>query len=76
MGMAMHDDRRTLAVEIELQPGERLSLPSALIEKIGVGRWVVTIEPISDEPTRRGHGAFLNGYAAEDEGLYDDYPGR
>jgi hypothetical protein len=32
----------------------------------------------TDEPTNhiaiRSHSAFLNSYAAEDEGLYDDYP--
>jgi hypothetical protein len=26
--------------------------------------------------TFRDHGAFLNGYSAEDEGLYDDAQGR
>jgi antitoxin (DNA-binding transcriptional repressor) of toxin-antitoxin stability system len=27
-------------------------------------------------PVMRNHDAFLNGYAPEDEGLYDDYPTR
>jgi hypothetical protein len=32
-------------------------------------------EPASDAETTliRNHSAFLNGYAPEDEGLYDDY---
>ena len=65
-----------LTYEVELQPGEKLSLPPALINNVGPGRWIVTVQPaneISLPPIRR-HDAFLNGYAAEDEGLYDDNP--
>jgi len=39
---------------------------------IDSGRWVVTIEPISQ--VNLSHSAFLNSYATEDEGLYDNYP--
>lgn len=63
-----------LAYEIELQPGERLTLPAALIESVGVGRWRITVQPAG--MSVRGHDAFLNSYAPEDEGLYDDDPGR
>ena len=61
-----------LAFEIELQDGEKLTLPSSIVEGIGKGKWLITIQPkttISD----RAHDAFLKSYAPEDEGLYDDY---
>jgi len=69
-----------LTYEIELQIGEQLALPDSLVESIGAGRWLITIEPFTDEEKTqvviRQHDAFLNGYAPEDEGLYDDYPTR
>ncbi len=69
-----------LTYEIELQIGEPLALPDSLVESIGAGRWLITIEPFTDEEKTqvviRQHDAFLNGYAPEDEGLYDDYPTR
>ncbi|MCY7323917.1 MAG: hypothetical protein LH660_19485 [Phormidesmis sp. CAN_BIN36] len=65
-----------LTYEIDLQPGELLALPPELTASIGAGRWLVTIQPVSSSavslPTRH-HDAFLNSYAPEDEGLYDDY---
>lgn len=66
-----------LTYEISLQPGEKLSLPESLIESVGEGRWLITIEPFTEaNPLTpiRNHNAFLNSYAPEDEGLYDDYP--
>ena len=72
----MKDHLKHLAVEIELQPGEKLTLPQALDRERRRGRWILTIEPANGALPLRGHGAFLNGYTAEDEGLYDDYPGR
>lgn len=49
-----------LTYEIELQPGEQLNLPASLLENVGAGRWVITIE---QEPTAytntRSHDAFL-----------------
>ena len=66
----MKDHLRHLEYEIELQPGEKLTIPSALIESVGAGRWVITVQPVVVTPVR-GHGAFLNSYAAVDEGLYD-----
>jgi hypothetical protein len=63
-----------ITYEIELRPGEKLTLPSSLVDKIGAGNWVITIQPKSTEPDIiRNHNAFLNGYSPEDEGLYDDY---
>jgi D-lyxose ketol-isomerase len=65
-----------LTYEIDLQPGEQLNLPPELTASIGAGRWLVTIQsvlsPTGSLPTRN-HNAFLNSYAPEDEGLYDDY---
>jgi len=64
-----------LTYEIELQPGEKLTLPESLVESLGAGRWLITIQPKSTTPIITGsHDAFLKGYAPEDEGLYDDYP--
>lgn len=71
----MNSELVTLTYEIEVQPGEKLSLPESLIENIGAGSWVITIQQKQKLPTR-SHDAFLNGYAPEDEGLYDDYPSR
>jgi hypothetical protein len=70
----MNEQLKTLAIEVELQPGEKLSLPSAMVDQIGAGRWLVTVEPAHNSATRM-HSAFLNGYASEDEGLYDDHSG-
>jgi len=64
-----------LTYEIELQPGEVLTLPPELTASIGAGCWVVTIQPASKSLPTRSHSAFLNSYAAEDERLYDDYTG-
>lgn len=62
-----------LTYEIELQAGEEFRLPEALTASIGPGRWRLTLQPLRPT-TPRSHAAFLNGYAPEDEGLYDDYP--
>jgi hypothetical protein len=71
----MKDELVRLTYEIELQPGEQLRLPEALVAGIGPGRWRVTVQPVR-RPLARSHAAFLNGYAPEDEGLYDAYPAR
>jgi len=65
--------------DIELQPGEPLHLPQSVVDQVGPGHWRITISPVKEEESTtqvRGHTAFLNGYAPEDEGLYDDYPSR
>jgi hypothetical protein len=61
-----------LTYEVELQEGEKLHLPDALVASIGPGRWLVSVQPSAS----RDHAAFLNSYAPEDEGLYDGYPPR
>lgn len=61
-----------LAFEVEIEEGEQLNLLSSIVQGIGKGKWVITIQPktlVSD----RLHSSFLNSYASEDEGLYDDY---
>lgn len=64
-----------LTYEIELQSGETLTLPQSLVEQVGEGSWIISIQPKLDRTEKiRNHNAFLNGYASEDEGLYDDYP--
>lgn len=68
-----------LSYDFELQQGELLELPESVVNQIGPGRWRIIIAPLQEEistGTVRGHSAFLNGYAPEDEGLYDDYPSR
>jgi hypothetical protein len=62
-----------VSYEIQLQAGEKLQLPEEIVDRIGEGQWLITITPLSNssEPLR-DHQAFLNGYAPEDEGLYDD----
>ena len=69
-------DQLELSTSVELKPGEILRLPTELIEKIGPGRWTITITPSPEitTPLRR-HDAFLRACAPEDEGLYDDLAG-
>jgi hypothetical protein len=63
----------SLSCEIELQPGETFTLPPDWVSVLGAGRWKVTIEPLEEVAAPvRDYAAFLNSYAAEDEGLYDD----
>jgi hypothetical protein len=61
-----------LTYEVELGPGEELVLPRSLVNSIGPGRWIVTVQPLPTSASIRDHSAFLRGYGAEDEGLYDD----
>ena len=71
----MNSQLVNLTVEVTLQPGEKLSLPQSLIDSVGAGDWLISIQPATASQTViRNHSAFLNGYAPEDEGLYDDYP--
>ncbi len=68
-----------LTYEIEILPGEKLTLPDFLVNSISAGRWLITIQPSLEEKkaaTTRSHDAFLKGYEPEDEGLYDGYPSR
>lgn len=63
-----------LTYEIELKPGEKLTLPESIVNSLGSGRWLIRTEqqPINSEIIR-SHDAFLNGYVPEDEVLYDEY---
>ena len=77
--MLMSSKPINLEYQIEVEPGERLGLPKSLVDSVGPGRWLVTVQPLShgdDGLPIRNHQAFLNGYAPEDEGLYDDHPNR
>ena len=66
-----------LTFEIELQPGEKFVLPEEL-KHLGEGRWIITVQPVSPKTPLTSpsldHNAFLDSYAPEDEGLYDDDP--
>jgi hypothetical protein len=72
----MAEEMLQVACEIEIKPGERLTLPATLVDRVGAGRWIVTVQSAARTEPVRLHDAFLHGYAPEDEGLYDDYPGR
>ncbi|MEH2308748.1 hypothetical protein [Nostoc sp.] len=73
----MQNELTTLTYEIELQPGEKFNLPESLLENVGAGSWVITIQKKTQLPVEtRTHDSFLNGYAPEDEELYDNYPSR
>jgi hypothetical protein len=75
----MRGDLVSLTYEVEIQPGEELTLPEQLKKNVRPGRWLITIQPVILKKTAeliRNHNAFLNSYAMEDEGLYDDYPSR
>lgn len=71
----MHSQLSEIIYDVQLQPGEPFLLPKNVAEILGPGHWRVTIRPAdpgTDLPVR-DHSAFLNSYAPEDEGLYDDY---
>lgn len=68
-----------LTYEVQLQSGETLVLPDTITKNLSEGRWLVTIQPADSShqlSMPRNHDAFLNGYAPEDDNLYDDYPTR
>jgi hypothetical protein len=69
---------QALTCEIELKPGQELRLPRSLLDQVGPGRWLITLQPLGPEAAApvRDHRAFLNSYAPEDEGLYDADPAR
>lgn len=66
-----------MTFNIELRPGERLTLPEELIAIVGAGSWTITVQPASEANQEiRDHSAFLSSYSPSDEGLYDDcHPG-
>ena len=61
-----------LAFTVEIEEGEKLTIPDSIGLDIGKGKWLITIQPNSINPVRT-HNAFLNAYSPEDQGLYDDY---
>ena len=68
----MESELINLSYEIELKPGEKLTLPESLINSLGAGRWLITIQQQHTTVSKINHDAFLKGYAPLDEGLYDD----
>jgi len=66
----MNANPKALIYEVDLQPGETLTLPPALLSSLHAGRWIITLEQAEPAALRR-HDAFLNGYDHADEGLYD-----
>jgi len=64
-----------LIYDVQLGPGEPLTFPKDAPSIVGPGHWLVSIRPADDTTgvAIRDHSAFLNSYAPEDEGLYDDY---
>ena len=72
----MQEKSTHLTYEVELGPGERLTLPQSLLESVGPGHWVVSIRSVSGISRSREHTAFLHSYGPEDEGLYDDCAAR
>lgn len=68
----MKDQPLELTYEVELGPGEKLTLPRSLSEAVGPGRWMITVQPLPPGSPVRDHRAFLRSYGPEDEGLYDD----
>ena len=61
-----------LAFTVEIEEGEKLTIPDSIGQDIGKGKWLITIQP-NLIGSIRTHNSFLNAYAPEDEGLYDDY---
>jgi hypothetical protein len=75
----MSDSVYRFSCEVELLPGEKLSVPESLANAVGAGRWLITVEPAGSHGSAVSvlrHDAFLRGYAPDDEGLYDDRASR
>jgi hypothetical protein len=68
----MREQPLELSYEVEIGPGEHLTLPPSLVDTIGSGRWLITVQPLPAKAVVRDHAAFLRSYGPEDEGLYDD----
>jgi hypothetical protein len=60
-----------LTYQVDLGPGEKLALPDSLLNSVGPGRWIITVQSLPPGSPVRNHAAFLRSYAPEDEGLYD-----
>jgi hypothetical protein len=63
--------------DIELKPGEALSLRKEAAQIVGPGHWLISIRPADESAALvRDHTAFLKSYVPDDEGLYDDCSSR
>ena len=73
--MSLEKPSVEITCTVDVKPGEKLTLPASLVEAVAPGRWRISLRPC-DGPAEtsaiRRHDAFLNGYAPQDEGLYDD----
>src|SRR5262245_39323034 len=68
---SMDSNVTELSFSVELEPGQKLSLPQSVVDSISPGRWQVSICSLADDAEQgciRDHSAFLHGYAPEDEG--------
>jgi hypothetical protein len=61
---------------IEQLPLEDFEKLSAWVEQRRRARMAIHPRSASGTTAIRDHGAFLNGYSPEDEGIYDDASGR
>ncbi|PSF36044.1 hypothetical protein C7H19_14985 [Aphanothece hegewaldii CCALA 016] len=67
------------STNIQLNENESFTLPESVLNLVGSGDWLVTIEQIESDTNSssiRDHQAFLNGYDPMDEGLYNDYTAK
>src|SRR5438105_4935062 len=55
----MNHHRVELTYEVELGPGEKLTLPRSLADAVGPGRWIITVQPLPAGSPVREHSAFL-----------------
>lgn len=63
-----------ITYEIKLLSREKLTLPPSLVESIGAGNGIITIEAkLTVSSIVRRQNAFLQVYASEEEGFYDEY---
>lgn len=69
---------RSATYEVEVAPGECLSIPEEVARLFSAGTWIVEVrakDADSDEVVR-DYSALLAAYSGEDDGLYDDVPAR
>lgn len=52
-----------LTYEVDLEPGEKLSLPESLTNNLSPGHWIVSIRKLQAPGIARINDAFLNSYA-------------
>jgi hypothetical protein len=52
-----------LTYEVDLAPGEKLALADSLLNSVGPGRWIITVQALRPGSQFRDHSAFLRSYA-------------